>query len=153
MTNEMYAIVDAIRSDVYKQLEETKGMYESEIYNLGVTDITEKAVMDYLNKILVDEKLRKKLANEVSKIIQDKNNNKEKAYKIEKANNTKLWRITKGIIPCLRQCGYVKTKSKEEVMHGRGNNFICATCTSKHDDSDSMKLYEESNIWKVFKII
>jgi hypothetical protein len=151
MTNEMYAIVSAIRSDVYKQLDETKFMYESEIDRLGVTDTTEETVMEYLNQILVDEKLRKRLANVVSKAIVIKNNEKIKAYKIEKAKNTKLWKITKGKIPCLRECGYFLTKTKNELMRD-SNNFICSDCSSKHDNSDSMNLFMSKNIWKIFNI-
>lgn len=146
-----YEVVNSLREDVYKHLEDD--LYESEIYQLGVYDITEDTVIAYIKGILTVEKTKQKLVNNISKAILQKHKQQEKERRVRRTKNMKLWKITKGKIPCLSECGYYQTKSKEEVLSG-GHNFICPNCSKEleNDTSELFKLFDSKNVYSIYNI-
>lgn len=142
----------ALSDDVYKNLED--GLYESQIYRLGVYDTIDAELDAYINNILSDEKLRVKIVNRISKTLLNKHKAEVNEQKKELARNRRLWKVTKGKIPCLYQCGYVHKKTESEVLHGEGLNFICKDCTDKFkgDMSAASRIFQGTNVYMIHGI-
>jgi hypothetical protein len=154
MEDVFYEVVDSIREDVYKKLEDV--LYESQLYNLGVYDITKEAVTEYLKNIMTDEKLKQKFVSGISKTLIQKQKEKNKKEKIQLAKNTKLWNITKGKIPCLNECGFTRTATKDEVLYESSNNFICGNCVKELEKdgntSGTSKIFDTIDVYSIFNI-
>jgi hypothetical protein len=143
-------VVFALREDVNKSLEDI--MYDGEISNFGVYDVIEDNINAYIQEILTNEKLRKKIVNSVSKTILQKHKERKKQIKAEIARDKKLWKATKGKIPCLLECGYHNVKTENEVLEG-SNNFVCADCSKKMVNNSALfKIFNEKNIYGMFSI-
>jgi hypothetical protein len=153
MENILYKVKESLKETVYAKLGDE--LYDNQIYNLGINQITEDAIETYLMDLLENEKAKQKMVNAISKQILQKNKDKLVKQKIELAKSTKLWNITKGKIPCLCECGYVDTKTENEVLY-ESNNFICASCCKeleKDDDhSATTKVFQTKNIYSIFNI-
>lgn len=73
----------------------------------------------------------------------------ERQRKIDRAMSMKLWKKTKGRIPCINECGHYREMSAKEIENSTGK-YICAECSLKLEDDTSaiMKLFSK-DIYKV----
>lgn len=151
ITEALHEVRSALVEGVYEELDEKHDMYRARAYALGVYDATDELIMSVLRKLVDDPKALAKAVGAVSRKVMAKNKDNERAQKAEYDRNLKLWKISKGAIPCLNKCGYTETRSKDEVLNG-SNNFICAKCSTTLKD-DTWKVFRENSVFRMFGII
>lgn len=124
---------------------------EHELYKLGLKEIIDNILVDYLKETITNNnKLNKfvKLAsNKVKKIQREK----DKKYKDEMRKRAKLWQLTQGKIPCLKQCGYTHNyATKNELLNDVSINFLCQECYKKDKD---FSFSSHKNVFQLFHIV
>ena len=147
---ELFNTISDLYDKVYDQIkesEEHKLNYSA--YDLGLGDIINEAITESLISLLNSEKLQNKITETATKQLLTKDRNKRKEYREYRRKQLALWKATKGIIPCLNQCGYTKQYTKDEVMHN-GCNYLCKECAEKTEDP--FDIFDKTNIYKLFNI-
>jgi hypothetical protein len=121
----------------------------SSLRNMSVYSFVDDAIAEFLS----DDKIKEKLVNMTLKKITDEAKKREKALKAEDAKNLKLWKASKGKIPCLNECGYYDFRNKDDILNG-SNNFICADCVKMLEEKNisTFSLFGTKNVYKLFGI-
>lgn len=118
---------------------------EYTLSRLAVSHVIDQTLADFLLEILNDEKIKRKLVNKASKALINTKKEREQAERARYKKNLKLWSITKGQIPCINGCGYLRQQTKEQVHEGF-NTFLCKDCTDKLEK-------ENIRIWDIKKTV
>lgn len=151
--NVFYEVKNAIRAEAENKLENgAHWIYPNEAYRLGISDIAQDVLVEALEKILDDEKMKSKLTNEISRRVTKKYKEREARLRAEEKKNLQLWKITGGSIPCLNECGFHRNQTKESVLEGF-NTFICKDCTEKLEaEGKSTHILFNKSVYQLFNI-
>lgn len=133
-------------------LEEKHGIYESEaIYKLSIRDTANELTENAIAEFLADPKVQARLQSQLVKQMVKKYRDRVKLQQADYVKRRKLWKASKGKIPCLRQCGCIKDYTEKEVMR-ENLNYVCAKCTQQLGDDNAFATFKETNIYKIFNI-
>lgn len=147
--DQLYKTLGGLKDAVGESLEDR--MSYGDASHLGLSYFADEALVSYLKAILEDPKTKAKLVRQVRSKILHAEKVEDQIRKAHRAKNLKVWNITKGKIPCIRQCGYYQQQTKEETLKG-SNMFACKECSAKAEKEDSVSKLFSRNIFSILGI-
>lgn len=121
-----------IYEKVNNKLEEI--VWYDDVRHLEIDEIIEKQIEELLNKPEIIEKLIKATHKEAMKKHKELTKRRKESDREEKEQKDRLWNATKGIIPCIQNCGNTKKYKKDEL--GYKMKWICPECDKQAKENN-----------------
>jgi len=127
--------------------------YYDDRRGINISNHIDNTVSDFIDSLLENETFKNKLVKQVKKLAVEEIKKRKKAEKNSKRKNRELWKITKGNIPCICNCGFVRKETKDQVMNGY-NTYACKECSEKaqKEGKSISNLFSEQKYDSIYKL-
>ena len=125
-------IKQVIYEKIYDKLEET--LWRDDMRSLKIDEIIEEQIEELFNNSEVIQKIVKATQKQVIKKHKELTKRRKESDKEEKEQKERLWKVSKGIIPCIQNCGNTRKYKKDEL--GYRMKWICPECDKKAKENN-----------------
>lgn len=127
-----------IYEKIYDQLEKT--LWRDDMRNLKIDEIIEEQIEELLNNPEVIQKIVKATQKQAIKKHKELIKRYKESDKIEKQQKERLWKATKGILPCINNCGETRKFKKDQLSSS--TKWACLKCREQAE--------KEGNAWDIY---